>query len=234
MKRTYGAWDSPSLGRAMEYLWFGDRGRPLLLFPTSMGRFYQNEDFGLVGALADKVDAGFLQVICVDSVDAESWYNTQAHPRDRVRRHDQYDRYLRDEMFPLIVQRAGGNLAVGGASFGAYHAANVAGRYPGLVTKAICFSGLYHVGRYLDGYWDDSCYFHSPAAYIPNMDETWCGRLRQVEWIVATGEFDSLIGENRGFAEILTRKNLSCRAEFWPGVFGHDWPFWNDAVRRFI
>ena len=234
MMRTYGAWHSPSLGRPMEYLWFGDRGRPLLLFPTSMGRFYQNEDFGLVGALADKVDAGFLQVICVDSVDAESWYNTQAHPRDRARRHDQYDRYLRDEVFPLIVQRTGGNIAVGGASFGAYHAANVAGRYPGLVTKALCFSGLYHMGRYLDGYWDETCYFHSPAAYIPNMDEGWCGRLRQVEWVVATGEDDSLIAENRGLAEILDRKGIGCHAEFWPGVFGHDWPFWNEAVKRLI
>ena len=234
MKRTYGAWHSPSLGRPMEYLWFGDRGRPLLLFPTSMGRFYQNEDFGLVGALADKVDAGFLQVICVDSVDAESWYNRQAAPRDRARRHDQYDRYLRDEMFPLIVQRTGGNIAVGGASFGAYHAANVAGRYPGLVTKALCFSGLYHMGRYLDGYWDETCYFHSPAAYIPNMDEGWCGRLRQVEWVVATGEDDSLIAENRGLAEILDRKGIGCHAEFWPGVFGHDWPFWNEAVKRLI
>jgi esterase/lipase superfamily enzyme len=234
MKRTYGAWNSPSLGREMEYLWFGDRGRPFLLFPTSMGRFYQNEDFGLVGAVADKVDAGWIQVICVDSVDAESWYNLQSHPRDRAHRHDQYDRYLRDEMFPLILQRTGGNLAVGGASFGAYHAANVAGRYPGLVTKAICFSGLYHMGRYLDGYWDETCYFHSPAAYIPNMDDEWCGRLRQVEWIVATGEHDSLIAENRGLADILTRKNVGCHAEFWPGVFGHDWPFWNEAVKRLI
>ena len=234
MKRTYGAWHSPSLGRPMEYLWFGDRGRPLLLFPTSMGRFYQNEDFGLVGALADKVDAGWIQVICVDSVDAESWYNRQAAPRDRARRHDQYDRYLRDEVFPLIVQRTGGNIAVGGASFGAYHAANVAGRYPGLVTKALCFSGLYHMGRYLDGYWDETCYFHSPAAYLPNMDEGWCGRLRQVEWVVATGEDDSLIAENRGLAEILDRKGIGCHAEFWPGVFGHDWPFWNEAVKRLI
>ena len=234
MMRTYGAWHSPSLGRPMEYLWFGDRGRPLLLFPTSMGRFYQNEDFGLVGALADKVDAGWIQVICVDSVDAESWYNRQAAPRDRARRHDQYDRYLRDEVFPLIVQRTGGNIAVGGASFGAYHAANVAGRYPGLVTKALCFSGLYHMGRYLDGYWDETCYFHSPAAYIPNMDDGWCGRLRQVEWVVATGEHDSLIAENRGLAEILDRKGIGCHAEFWPGVFGHDWPFWNEAVKRLI
>ncbi|MGE5345446.1 MAG: esterase family protein [Acidithiobacillales bacterium] len=234
MRREYGSWWSPALGRPMEYLWFGDRGRSLLLFPTSMGRFYQNEDFGLVGALANKVEAGHLQVVCVDSVDAESWYNSAAVPRDRVLRHDAYDRYLRDEMLPLVESRSGGNVAACGASFGAYHAANVAGRYPGRITKAICLSGLYHVGRYLDGYWDELAYFHSPAAYIANMDETWCARLRQVEWIVATGEHDSLIRQNREFADLLRRKGIPCHAEFWPGVFGHDWPFWIEAIRRFI
>jgi len=218
----------------MEYLWFGDRGRPVLIFPTSVGRFYQNEDFGLTGALVDKVEAGWLQLICIDSVDEESWYNKSAHPRDRARRHDDYDRYLRDEMLPYIESRAGGNVVTLGASFGAYHAANLAGRYPGRVTKAICLSGLYDVSRYLDGYWDDLCYYHTPSAYIANMDEAWKEKLRQVEWVVATGEHDSLIAENRGLADILARKNVGCHAEFWPGVFGHDWPFWNEAVRRFI
>ena len=234
MNRTYGVWTSSALGRPMEFLWFGEKGRPLLLFPTSMGRFYQNEDFGLVGALADKVDAGHVQVVCVDSVDAESWYDTSVSPRERVLRHDAYDRYLRDEMLPFIESRTGGNVAVGGASFGAYHAANVAARYPGRITKAICFSGLYHPGRYLDGYWDELCYYHCPEAYVSNADEGLVQRLRQVEWIVATGEYDSLVGENRHFAGLLEGKGIPVRAEFWPGVFGHDWPFWRDAVRRFL
>jgi esterase/lipase superfamily enzyme len=234
VKRTYGSWVSPSLGRTMEYLWFGDRGRPLLIFPTSMGTFYQNEDFGLTGALADKVDAGFIQIVCVDSVDAESWYNKEAHPRDKVRRHEDYDRYLREEMIPHVFTRAPHNLAVFGASFGAYHAANLAGRYPGVVTKAICFSGLYDVDQFLDGYWDEACYYNTPTAYIANMSEEWCARLRQVEWVVATGENDSLVRQNREFAELLWRKGIPCHAEFWPGVFGHDWPFWKEHLGRFI
>lgn len=235
MKRDYGAWHSPTLGRTMEYLWFGDHGRPLLLFPTSLGRFWQMEDMGIIEALADKIDAGFIQVVCVDSVDAESWYNTAIPPQERVARHDQYDRYLRHEMVPYIRERArDGNLAAGGASFGAYHAANLAGRYPGVVTKAICLSGLYHVGRYLDGYWGDDCYYHCPVSYIPNMDEEWTGRLRGVEWVVATGEHDTLIQENVDFAGVLWRKGVPAYAEFWQGVFGHDWPWWKDAIRRFI
>jgi esterase/lipase superfamily enzyme len=234
MTREYGSWRSAALGRPMEYLWFGDRGRPVLMFPTSMGRFYQNEDFGLTDALADKVDAGFLQLVCVDSVDEESWYNKTIHPRDRARRHDDYDRYLRDEMLPFIESRAGGNVVTLGASFGAYHAANLAGRYPGRITKAICFSGLYDVDQFLDGYRDDLTYYHTPQAYIANMSGEWLDRLRAVEWVVATGEQDSLVAQNRAFADLLARKGLRVQAEFWPGVFGHDWPFWKEHVRRFI
>jgi esterase/lipase superfamily enzyme len=234
MKREYGSWKSSALSRPMEYLWFGDRGRPVLMFPTSMGRFYQNEDFGLTGALADKVDAGFLQLVCVDSVDEESWYNKKASPRDRARRHDDYDRYLRDEMLPYIESRAGGNVVTFGASFGAYHAANLAGRYPGRITKAICFSGLYDVDQFLDGTWDDLIYYHTPRAYIANMDGEWLDRLRQVEWVVATGEQDSLVAQNRAFADLLARKGQRVTGEFWPGVFGHDWPFWKEHIRRFV
>lgn len=235
MKRDYGFWHSPSLGRKMEYLWFGHWGRPIIMFPTSMGRFYQNEDFGLVGALADKMDAGHVQIICVDSIDEESWYNKNIHPRDRAWRQAQYDHYIRHEVVPYIQHRAGrSDIVTCGASFGAYHAANTAGRYPGLVTKAILFSGLYHIGRYLNGYWDETAYFHCPEAFVSNSHGDSARELAKVEWIIATGENDSLIGENRHFAGLLQGKGCPVHAEFWPGVFGHDWPFWNEAIRRFI
>lgn len=80
MRREYHAWVSHHLGRTMEFLWLGERGYPVLLFPTSMGRFWQNEDMGITGALAEKVDAGYIQLVCVDAVDTESWYNRNAPP----------------------------------------------------------------------------------------------------------------------------------------------------------
>jgi esterase/lipase superfamily enzyme len=235
MHREYQSWDSPALGRKMEFLWFGHAGRPLLMFPTSMGRFYQNEDFELTGALAGKVDTGEIQLICVDSVDEESWYNKSANPADRVRRHDRYDAYIRMEIVPFIQHRTGrDDLAVFGASFGAYHAANIAARHPDVVKKAILFSGIYDIHRFVNGYWDELCYFHCPTAYIANLDSSWVARLLQVQWVIATGEYDSLIQDNRGFADLLASKGIPCHAEFWPGVFGHDWPFWKDNLHRFI
>jgi esterase/lipase superfamily enzyme len=66
------------------------------------------------------------------------------------------------------------------------------------------------------------------------MDGDWLERLRKVEWVVATGEQDSLVAQNRAFADLLARKGQRVTGEFWPGVFGHDWPFWKEHIRRFV
>ena len=235
MQRDYIKADSARLGRPMEILWFGHAGRPVIMFPTSVGRFYQVEDFGIIGGLAGMIDAGTVQAVCVDSVDAESWYNTGAHPSVRARRHEQYDAYLHDEVLPFVRGRAGrGDVAVFGASFGAYHAINFACRYPDVVRLAVAFSGLYDIHRFLGGYWDDTCYFHCPTVYVANMDAEWCRKLSQVRFVVATGEHDSLVQANRDFIDLLRRKGIPVHGEIWPGVFGHDWPFWKEHLRRFL
>ena len=46
----------------MEMLVFGHGGMPLLVFPTSQGRFYEYEDRGMIGALSPKIERGELQV----------------------------------------------------------------------------------------------------------------------------------------------------------------------------
>src|SRR5262245_36541290 len=201
MIREYHRWDSPALGRPMELLWFGNWGRPVLIFPTSVGRFYQNEDFGLVGSLASKIDAGEIQLCCVDSVDAESWYNRGAHPAERARRQDHYDRYLASEAIPFIRAKAQREDVVAyGASFGAYHAMNLACRHPELIARVIAFSGVFDIHRFLNGWWDDNCYFHCPTAYVPNFPHELAESVRRMQIVIATGEHDHLADENRRFA----------------------------------
>jgi len=235
MYREHVRWYSPSLGRDMEYLWFGKFGRPVMLFPTSAGRYYENEDFKLAASLSDKVNAGEIQLILPDTVNDESWYNRSVHPAVRAARHAQYDSYLRNELVPYIHNRAQrGDLVVYGASFGAYHASNFAARYPDVVSRAICFSGVYDIHSFTDGYWDDNCYFHCPTAYIPNMDNELAGKVARVGWVIATGEHDSLAQKNREFSDLLSSKGIPNHFELWPGQFGHDWPWWREHLRRFV
>jgi esterase/lipase superfamily enzyme len=219
----------------MEFLWFGKFGRPVMLFPTSGGQYSENEDRGLAASVEDKVDNGEVQLILADAVNNESWYNKSVHPAVRAARHAQYDAYLRHELVPYIFNRAQrGDLAVYGASFGAYQAANFAAKYPDVVSRAICFSGVYDVHSFLDGYWDETCYFNCPTAYIPNMTGEWAAKLARVGWVIATGEHDSLVQENRDFSALLSSKGIPNYLEIWPGQFGHDWPWWREHLRRFV
>src|SRR6266542_5794028 len=118
MEREYVRRWSGALEREMELLRFGHAGQPVVAFPTSMGRFFQWEDFGLIGALASRLAAGHLVVWCLDSVDGESWYAEDRPPEARVERHLDYERYVLDEVLPDLP----GPPVLTGPSFGAFHA----------------------------------------------------------------------------------------------------------------
>jgi esterase/lipase superfamily enzyme len=67
---------------------FGDkRGLPLIIFPTSGARYYENKDFGLIGALGCDIDNGKVIVYCPDGIDLGSFYNKSIHPADRMQTH---------------------------------------------------------------------------------------------------------------------------------------------------
>jgi esterase/lipase superfamily enzyme len=221
---------SRCLGRDMEILHFGHAGRPLLVFPTSMGRFYQWEDFGMVGALADRIEAGAIQLVCVDSVDGESWYARDRHPADRVQRHLQYEAYIVEEVLP----RMPGSAVACGTSFGALHAVLLAVRKPSQVGGFIGLSGAYDTARWLDGYHDDNTYFTNLMAFLPGLaDEAYLGPLRaQHPKVIATGEQDPNVDESRKVAGLLQDKGVQVGLEIWPG-WAHDWPYWKDMMRRY-
>ena len=81
---------------------FGHWGPPLLAFPTSHGDEWELHRNGLIGAIADFVDAGRLKVFAVGSNNHESFLNNQAHPMHRSWRQRLFDEYIRDEVVPFI------------------------------------------------------------------------------------------------------------------------------------
>lgn len=231
LQRDYIKEYSPALGRDMELLHFGHGGRPLLVFPTSMGRFFQWEDFGLVGALGDLIDSGRVQLVCVDSVDAESWYAKDRAPAERVRRHLQYERYIVDEILPRLP---GPPLACG-ASFGAFHAVLLAARHPAQVGGFIALSGAYDTSRWLDGYHDDDTYFTNLLAFLPGLrDDAYLAPLRAMHpKVIATGQDDPNVDDSVRLAGLLREKGVDVGLEIWPG-WAHDWPYWKDMMRRYL
>lgn len=150
MNREYHKWHSPRLDREMELLIFGHAGARVLVFPTSMGRFYEWEDRGMITALGEHLERGWIQLYCVDSVDAEGWYYGLAHPTGHVTQHIQYEEYILNEVPPLGRSKNQNPLLIlTGASFGAYRAVNIALRHPMIFNRTIGLSGLYDIRRWL-------------------------------------------------------------------------------------
>ena len=149
MNREYHKWHSSRLGREMELLVFGHAGLPVVVFPTSGGRFYEFEDRGMIARPRRKNRLRPLQVFCVDSVDMESWYNRQVPPRWRIARHLQYEDYLLSEVVPMVrAKNSDSHLVALGCSFGGYHAANIALRHPDVFTGMLSMSGAFDISQF--------------------------------------------------------------------------------------
>ena len=235
MKRDYHRWYSPSLGRDMELLIFGHGGARLLAFPTSMGKFFEWEDRSMVGALAEHLERGWIQLFCVDSVDEDSWYARWKWPGDRAYRQVQYDNYLLNEVLPLSRQVNGNPfLITTGASFGAYHAVNFALRHPFQVGRTIGLSGIYDIRRWADGHHDDNVYFNNPVEYIPNEhDGARLAALRRMDIILVTGADDPNRQATEELSGILWNKGIGNARRIWDG-WAHDWPWWKQMIRHYV
>ena len=235
MHREHVRWFSPRLDRDMELLVFGHAGARVLVFPSSMGRFFEWEDQGMIAALGEQLERGWLQLYCVDSVDAESWYAKYKHPADRAFWHSRYDAYLRDEVLPLTQSKnPDPYLITTGASFGAYHALTFALRYPHLVSRAIGLSGVYDIREVTDGYSDQHVYPYNPAEFIlGETDPARVAAMHRLDIVLAIGQDDPLRGNSEYFSGRLWSKGIGNALRIWAG-WAHDWPYWRQMIRTYI
>lgn len=237
MHREYHKWYSPALNREMELLVLGHHGARAIVFPTSRGRFFEWEDRGMFGpaGLGEHLERGWLQVYCVDSVDAESWYNYGAHPGHRAWRHSQYMNYIVNEVLPLTDQKNDNPFRMAiGASFGAYHAACVALRHPQQFSRMIALSGLFDIKRFTGGYSDDNVYFNNPTDFVQHeSDAARLEALRRMDIILATGKDDRLCSESERLSAVLWGKGIGNALRLWDG-WSHDWPYWQRMMQMYV
>jgi esterase/lipase superfamily enzyme len=235
MHRSYHQWHSTALDRTMELLVFGHAGALVLVFPTSNGRFYDYEEHGMIEALRHPIEQGWFQLICLDSIDGESWYNYGEQSGTRLFRHDQYEGYILTEVIPFARQNnPHPYLIVTGCSFGASHAINFGFRHPESVNRIVALSGLYDLRRFFGGDTHDSIYFHNPVEFMQNMPESpQLDAIRKQDIILAIGKEDPAAWSNDRLSQILWSKNVWHAMRWWNG-WAHDWPYWQQMIQRYI
>ena len=240
MNVEYHRWWSRSLGQDMELKVYGHAGKPVVVFPCQGGRFYEYEDFGMVEACRPFIEGGAVTLFTVDSVDAQSWTNRGAHPAERGRRHDDYDRYIVSEVAPFIRTlrpQASGALATG-CSMGGYHSANFFFRHPDVFDAVIALSGVYKLTDFVGDYLDDNVYFNSPLLYLPGLSDPWyLERYRRSQIVVCVGQGaweDGMLADTRALEAILAWKGIPAWIDFWGHDVNHDWPWWRRQMPFFL
>lgn len=234
--RHYCTQYSEYLGRPMEHLVYGWGGAPVLVFPTSKGRFYQWEDFGMLSSIRGHLENGWLQLFCVDSVDELSWYNFDIHQRDQLDWHLAYENYLLHEFLPrLRTENSTPFLIVTGASFGGYHAVNFALRNPGVAQRVVCMSGEFQVGKYVEGYYDEDVLANSPLDWLQHMKP---GRLPagscDTEYVLTTGWDDFCREPTQQLGHEMERLGIPHQLFVWNNPGRHDWPMWREQIKHYL
>lgn len=238
---------SPALNRNMECKVYGHAGRPVLFIPCQNGRFFDFENFRMTDTWAPWIDAGKVMVFAIDTIDEETWSKTWAEPRCRIELHEQWIRYITDEMVPfmrwMVNERNHWDGYPGiitfGCSLGAMHAANLFFRRPDLFDGLLALSGLYHADYGFGSYMDDLVYANSPIHYLQNMpnDHPYISLYNQKRMAICVGqgawEHETLESTGR-LAGILYDKGIHAWVDFWGKDCSHDWNWWYKQVAYFL
>lgn len=237
-------WFSPNLGREMALMVYGHWGAPFIVFPSSRGRYFDYEGMGMIDAIAAHIDRGTIKLFCVDSVDAESWYNFSVSPADRNARHEAYDRYVTSEVVPFVRRHCQDpqiRPMTNGCSMGALHAVNFFFKHPDIFEGTIACSGLYRLDRVEFGLGPadmPAVHFNSPLSYLAGLEDPWyLDQYRQRTIVASAGQGawdEEALEDTRHLAAICRAKSIPAWIDIWGLDVNHDWPWWFRQMNHYL
>lgn len=235
MQEFYHKFYTQYLSCDFEMLVFGSSGFPVILFPTSLGRYYEAKDHGLIHTAERLIDEEKIKIYCPDGLDARSWYNYSIHPADRLKTHMAYERAILNDIVEFAKFDCGTkDVAVAGCSMGGYHALNIAFKHPDKVNSLISISGEYDIHQFIFGYYDDNCYFNNPPDYMPNLTDSWyLDQIKKMLIILGTGEWDESREDSEEMSAILSAKEIPHTLDVRPNSW-HDWDSWKKMFPDYL
>jgi hypothetical protein len=234
-------WYSHRTGKQMPIVQYGTSGHPLLLLPTAQSDLYDCERFLLIRSIQHHIFAGRVTVFSINSVNADAWMNDKVPVPVAARRQAGYSAYVEQEVVPHIrrcVGDAHARIGITGASFGAFHAANLFFRRPDVFDTLVAMSGFYDlVPSYTQGLMSDDIYFNNPMSYIPNISDP--GMLdiiknhTQIHIVSGQGAYEAP-NASRRFSSALWAKGIWNNLDLWGHDMRHDWPTWHRMLDFYI
>ena len=226
------------LDREMEHAVFGDSGRWIVAFGPQNGHTYDFRNFGMIDSIAPWIESGKVRVLCVDSIDEETWSADGQDERYRLELQERWFHYVTDELMPKYLAE-GERALTTGCSMGATHACNFFFRRPDIFCGMIALSGLYTTDYFFHGYKDDLSYANSPIEFVRGMpdDHPWMDLYRNSAIIFCSGQGaweDEMRVDLNELDVVLNEKGIDHWADYWGYDVNHDWPWWRKQLPYFM
>ena len=240
MYRDAISYHSNVLGEDLGVIVYGMTGYPIIVFQTQDSKCTNYEDFGMISELADYIDGGKVQLFCVDSIDQESWSNTNGDKSWRAQRQEDYFRFVTDELVPYVHDRNGSDLRplATGCSMGATHSAIAALRRPDLFQGCMALSGIYRTSFFFGDWMDENLYMNDMVQMLHDLpaDHPYIHLYnhRSLCFCVGQGAWEDGLSDLRDMDASFKRLGISAWCDFWGYDVNHDWPWWKKQMRYFL
>jgi len=238
-KKMFG-WYSHRLGMDMPIVRYGNWGHPLLLYPTAQSDLLDCERFFLIKSIEPLIFAGRVTVFSIESINKYARMNKSVPLHEQARRQALYSGYVEEEVVPHIrraVENDQARIAVAGASFGAFHAANQFFRRPELFDTLIAMSGFYDLEPdYTHGFMNDDLYFNNPMSFVPGIDGHQLHMIQhhsQIHIVTGQGDYEAPDASRR-FSTALWNKGIWNNLDVWGWDMKHDWPTWRAMLPYYL
>ena len=243
MSKQTSTWYSERVGQDVTVSRWGEVGRPLLVFPTAGGDAEEGERFHLIDAISDSLADCKVKAYAVDSIAGQAWTRRGATLHEAARMQNCFDELVVQEVVPAIRADCGVavgeplEIAVAGASIGAFNALSTLCRHPDLFSVAICMSGTYDLRKFVPGPPIPEYVAASPLHFVPEIDENsqHLARLRERFVLLAHGEgkWESP-DESWRVADVLGSRGIPNRVDAWGSEWDHDWVTWREMLPRYL
>lgn len=223
---------SNTLNRNINLEITGHWGHPILMFPSSGGKYTQNFDFGLNESVMQYVNEGRIKLYNVETIDMMTFYSDDHLSSEIIiHNYELYMQFLKNELIPYIQDECNTHrIAVAGCSFGGFHAANTAFRFPDVISHLFSLSGVFNIRNFTPNSDDMRIYFNCPNEFMVD-EESW--KYNHMQIVLSTSDWDSCKPKNENMAGVLEAKGIP----YWYDEkkwIEHDWPLWKMVFPEYV
>jgi len=215
---------------------WGHYGTPVLLYPSAGADCLEVERCGLIGALAELIDAGRIKIYSPDACAPRAWLARGGSLTERAQVLAACSQHTRTAIVPRIrsdCESPAIEIVAAGAALGALTAlASLLGD-PDAFRAAVALSGVFENLGYVRGPLEPAARATLPA--LASLVATAAPRIRERRVLLAAGRGDYEVpGETERAAAALEAHGIPRRVELWGADAEHGFATWRRMLPRYL